>query len=392
MPLPPRILDRAIARMFLVNAALLLAFLTFVIVAVDFSLNFDEYVRIAKVALAARGGVEDIGVLRTGLLSIWLVLDLWWPRFFLLVGFLLGPVLVGALGFTCAQLVKGREVVAMVAAGVPLWRVARPILLATIGVLCLQVANRELVLPKLAPLLTRDKQEAGKNTMGVMSDFSVDAQGRLIYARQANLDTNTIDGLWIWERDAAGLMRRRITADHATWRDGAWQLTNGVAVARQFGEDSRDAGPGARLPQEAVSVFRSENDPTALRLRRFEGMASNLSTGQLTQLITRYRAQPESPMLARRIDALERLRWGRYAGLLCTFLTVVMCVPFFLRKEPANILHQSLRAAPIAMVAFALTLLGVTVAIPGLPGQLSVFVPAMLLVPGAIIAYGAVKS
>jgi lipopolysaccharide export system permease protein len=378
--------------MFLVNAGLLLAFLTLVIVAVDFSLNFDEYVKIAKAALALRGGVEDVGVVQTGLLSIWLVLDLWWPRFFLLVGFLLGPVLVGALGFTCAQLVKGREVVAMVAAGLPLWRIARPMLLATIGVLCLQIVNRELILPKLAPLLTRDKQEAGKNTMGVMSDFSVDAQGRLIYARQANLDTNTIDGLWVWERDDAGLMRRRITASKAVWRDGAWQLTDGVAVGRSFGEETRDAGPGARLPQEPVAVLRTENDPTSLRLRRFEGMASNLSTGQLTQLVTRYRSQPPSPMLTRRVEGLERLRWGRYAGLFCTFLTVVMCVPFFLMKEPANILHQSLRAAPVGMVAFALTLLGVTVAIPGLPAQVSVLVPAMLLVPGAILAYGAVRS
>lgn len=381
------ILDRYLTKLLLLNAALLMVFLAVMIVAVDFSLNFDEYSGLARRILEPKGQADFV---RTGLLALWLALDLWWPRLFLLAGYLLGPVLVGAIGFTCAQLVRGRELVAMVAAGLPLLRVARPFVLVTLVLLGAQLINRELVLPALAPLLTRDKQEAGGRSMGAMSDLAIDGQRRLIYARNADLDTSTIQGLWVWERDAAGLMRRRITAPTATFSQGAWRLTDGLAIDRVF-EDPR-AGAGAQLRQTPVATLESDLDPTALKLRRFRGMASNLSTAQLSELIARYRAGEPTEQARRRIDQLERLRWGRFSALACTLLSVLMAFPFFLRKEPANMLTQSLIAAPVALASLALTLVGVTAAIPGLPPQLSVLVPAMVLAPLAIAAVSSVRS
>jgi lipopolysaccharide export system permease protein len=311
--------------------------------------------------------------------------DLWWPRLFVLAGYLLPVILVGAMGFTCAHMVKHRELVGVLAGGMSLWRVARPMIVATLALVALQAANREFLLPRLAPLLTRDKKEAGSRSLGVARDFVTDAQGRLIYAQRIDLDTGAIDGLWAWERDEQGLMTRRIQADRAEWNGRAWTLTNGRAIGRSA-EGSRSVGG------EHVATLESDVDPTALRLRRFEGLAANLSTRQLTELIARSERLPETPMNRRRIESFERIRWGRVASMTTTALVFVTCLPFFLRKEPVSMVRQSLLAAPIALGGFAASVLAGSLAVPGLPAQVGVFVPAMLVLPLAIGAAGSVRS
>jgi lipopolysaccharide export system permease protein len=406
-----KILDRYIIRLFLTNTLLLLGILCVVIFAVDFSLNFDNYSgnvreaaqREVMAAQQAQGASEatarqageqagkQLGFLRVSLGALLNAADLWWPRFVLLAGFLLGPCMVGGLGFTAAQLVKQRELAAILASGISLWRVARPVLLCSLGLLVLQAANRELLVPQLAPLLTRDKTTAGRNEMGRLeSDFIRDGQGRLIYVRRADLDRNVIEGLWAYERDDAGLMTRRISAPRAAYTESGWDLEGGKALSRQLSEDQ--VGPGTRLRQDRVDFFATDIDPTTLRLRRFEGMANNLSSVQLAQLEARYKALPVTQTNQRRIESFERIRWGRIAGLVCSFLSLLITLPCFLRKEPANMLTQSLIASPITLGAFAFTLVGTTMTVPGLPPAVSVFLPAMLLLPLAIAAVTSVRT
>jgi len=102
------LLDRAIARQFLFNALTLLGILFALIIIIDFSLNFDEYLLIAS-ALAKEQ--QQGGTVRVGALTAWIVFDLWWPRLFQLYGYLIGLVLVAAMGFTSAQMSKNRELV-----------------------------------------------------------------------------------------------------------------------------------------------------------------------------------------------------------------------------------------------------------------------------------------
>jgi lipopolysaccharide export system permease protein len=385
-------LDRYIARLFGTNIVLIFVFLSLVIVGVDFSLNFDEFTKAAASVLQQREGLaspEDVGALSKGMMAVWLAADLWWPRLFLLFNYLLSPVLVGAMGFTVAYLVKHRELVAMLAGGVSLKRAARPVLVVTLAMVALMLLNREVVLPRLAPLLTRDKVEAGSRSLGAMRDFLIDGQGRVVYIQAADLDTNTLTGLTVYQRDEQGLMVSRLTAGRAVWREGAWALEQGELVSRRLQEN---AGPGTRVLPVPVSSFQTDMDPTMLQLRRFEGMAANLSTSQLSQLIARFRAQEMTPAQVRRVDGLERQRWGRFASAASCVLTVVVCLPFFLRKEPGNMLRQSLLAAPAAMGAYAGTLVGTTAAMPGVPASVGVFVPVVMLVPMAIVAMGGVRS
>ncbi|MFO0857118.1 MAG: LptF/LptG family permease [Phycisphaerales bacterium] len=406
------ILSRYISRQFLTNACLLMAFLLAMIVAVDFSLNFDEYVKQAKISIAqsasaglsvdqaraaSEAAVRNASSLKIGFLAAWEVIDLWWPRLFLLFGFLLGPVLVGALGFTCAHMAKHREMVAILASGQSLWRIAKPMLICTLALIMLQVVNREFIIPQLAPRLTRDVK---KRDAASPRDFTLDAQGRLMFLRDIRIDDSKnegeIRGFYAWERDEQGLFTRRISADRAVWtpsqvgsQAGEWSLEEGVATPLT---PVQNAGPGTRIVSSPIIRLETDVDPTALRLRRFEGLANNLSTNQISQLINRYESQPKTSTIERRIASYERIRWGRVASMFCTFLAVVVCVPFFLKKEPSNMLTQSMYAAPVGLGAFAATIVGTSTAIPGLPPQLSVFVPVLAMIPLAIAAVSSVRS
>ena len=90
------LLDRYIIRQYLTNIAALFVLLFAIILLIDFSLNFDEYIKIAdrmhELALTSRSGAANT------LTALYLVFDLWWPRLFLMYNFLLGLILVGVYG------------------------------------------------------------------------------------------------------------------------------------------------------------------------------------------------------------------------------------------------------------------------------------------------------
>jgi len=298
-------------------------------------------------------------------------------------------------------MVKHRELVAMLAGGLSLHRVARPIVIVALALTAVQAANREFIIPGLAPLLTRDKGDAGARSLGMMRQpLCADSQGRLFYARSFDLDTSTIDGLWVWDRDEDGLMTRRITADQAVFEPGPgaaggrWLLKGGRVESRQVSADASAPGAtGIRDPlrqPEPITELVTDVTPTSLKLRRFENYSNNLSSRGIAELIDSYESVPQPPIS--RIARLERIRYGRLAALVCNILTLLLCVPFFLRREPANMIVQSLYCAPVTVIAVVGAMLGTTAAIPGLPPQLSVFIPVMILLPLAIAAVTSVKT
>ncbi|MBX3383076.1 MAG: LptF/LptG family permease [Phycisphaeraceae bacterium] len=379
------LLDRMIAKQFLFSTFVLLGCLYAIILVVDLSLNFDDYYDIAR-RLSAAGADERVGVVRTGAMTAAIFWDLWWPRLFQLFNYMIGVVMVGGMGFTCAQMVKHRELVAMLAGGISLRRVARPIVICALGVTLLQTVNREWIVPDLAPRLARERRHAGSLTLGVVNmPLTADARGRLFYAREADLDAGELRGVRVWERDAQGLMERRILAERAVWAEGAWRLEGGVA------EEVRTEGERSVLGRPTpIERYETDLDPTVLRLRRYEGFGNNLSTAQLTELIERYRAEPNPPR--DRIGALERIRMGRISVSVCNILTLLLCLPFFLRREPANMLVQSIYASPVALVAMVGVVIGVSTTLPGIPTAVGVFLPAVLLVPAMLAAVTSIRT
>ncbi|HYE02362.1 MAG TPA: LptF/LptG family permease, partial [Phycisphaerales bacterium] len=242
------ILDRYIARQYLFNALALLVLLFCFVVMIDVALNLDRFIDAAARLSRAPGGGRDpeASVLRRGLIAAFLVADLWWPRLVQLYNYMIGMVLVGAMGFTFAQLVRHRELVAMLAGGVSLYRAARPVLVVALGFLAVAAVNQELAIPRLAEegLLTRDHGDAGRRDWRAFEVRPMrDGQGRVLHARRFVPAQGRLEGVNIWERDETMRAVRRVSAASATWREGGWWLEGSVEELQHARSRLGPAGP-----------------------------------------------------------------------------------------------------------------------------------------------------
>ncbi len=388
------ILDRYIARQYLINIFVLMALLASFVVMVDLSLNLDKFAGAAArmAATEASGGAGAGSTLRRGVITVLLVADLWWPRLLQLFNFIAPLVVVGAMGFTFAQLVRQREVVAMLAGGVSLYRAARPVLVVALVVSALQVVNQELVLPRIAPLLTRTAAGAGGREVDAFSVALVaDGKRRLFQAARFDPATRTLERLNVWERDEAGRAVRRVSADQATFDEsaGGWWLTNGRAIDLGVkGAGGAGAGGGGLKRPAGTSVVRIETDldPTTLLANQFTAFSQTLSWAQIGRVLGTSGLKPDVR------ERLERVAWGRVSGLLCGLLSLVIAMRFYLTREPLNMVVQSLRCAPVAVLSIMAGVLGSALAVPGLPPVVGVFLPVMVLVPLAIEAATAIRT
>jgi lipopolysaccharide export system permease protein len=367
-------LDRYIIRQFLFNVVALLVILFCFVVTIDIALNIDRFLRAAdQISRAGGQPVEGLGRVAFACL---LALDWWWPRLLMLFNFLLGTVMVGAMGFTFSQMARHRELVAVLAGGLSLHRVGRPIMLSALGLTGLAILNQELVLPPIAPLLTRDHNAVGRHELGVSSlPLTPDAHNRLFAARQFDADAEILEGLYILERDEPGTAIRVITSARAHWDGGAWILEEPRVEARRAGAPT-DVGP-----------IQTDLDPTTLKMRRSAVLSQNLGTAKLTQLLRR-----PGLLDQRSRDQIERIRLGRFATMAANLLTLVIAMPFFLTRVPGNQLLRSLACAPIAIVALVGGVLGAAAAVPGLPAWLSTAIPVLILAPVAIAMISVVKT
>lgn len=385
-------IDRYIARQFLINITALLVILFSFIIAIDLSLNFDKFM-----ALAAKRGMTaegDPSTARKLLLTIFLVFDYWWPKLVQLFNYMIGLIIIGAMGFTCSQLVRHREFVAAVAGGISLHRLMRPIILVAILVTGVQALNFEYVIPNIADLIQRDREQASQRRLESLPVRLVpDGKRRLFYARSFEPEKKEMRDVLIIERSPEGPATRTISASRAVWRDGGWDLENGVAESRTSQSD----------PREPIARVVTDLDPVALKIARFSGYSQSLSWSQISEMLRRpdllaladdsgRNKERDIEIREQRVGELERIRFGRIAIMLCNLLALLVVMPFFLRREPTNMIMESIKAAPLAVGGVMGGVLGASAAIPGLPAQVGVFVPALVLLPLAIAAVTSVRT
>jgi lipopolysaccharide export LptBFGC system permease protein LptF len=379
------LLDRYIARQFLTNTLALFVILCGFVVVIDVAMNLDRFMRLAGRIGGGEGG-DPVGGIRQFLIAMVLVADLWWPKLLQLYNFLLGMVMVAAMGFTCAQLTRQREFIAMMAAGIGLQRVMRPILLVAVVLTGVQMLNQELIIPRIAPLLVRGHQDAGNHSLGAGGvSLTEDGQGRLFRAASFDADTGELADLYIMERDQDQRAVRAVRADRGVYRDGGWDLEGGWAEPR--GRTPGGDGVAGAAVAGPVARVESSLDPAKLRMQRFESYKQALSYRQVGAMLRRDTlADP-----AQRAT-LERIRWGRFAMMLSGLLALVIAMPFYIRREPTNMVIQSLKCAPVAIGALVGGILGASAAIPGIPAALGVFLPVMLLSVVAVAQISGLKT
>jgi lipopolysaccharide export LptBFGC system permease protein LptF len=242
-----------------------------------------------------------------------------------------------------------------------------------------QPLNTELLIPRIAPLLVRGHDDIGARQLGsARVPLTLDGSGRLFRAASFDADTGTMSGVYILERDENGKATRAITADEAVYRDHGWDLTQGIARQR-----------GTATPQPPIEIDRIETslDPNELRMNRYESYAQSLSFAQVSQML----ARPSLIDPAKRAR-YGRIKWGRFAVMISSLLALTIAMPYYITREPKNMVVQSLKCAPVAIFALIGGVLGASASIPGLPAAIGVFIPVMILSIVAVAQVSALKT
>lgn len=359
------LLDRHIVARYVTNFMLLLGLLFVFAISIDVVVQFDRFSDAARVRADETGRPHTLVLLQA-------ILDFHGPRIFQFFAFMTGLVGIGAAGFTLVQMHRARELVAIMAAGVPLQRVAAAVLAAQLGIVLLQLADQELVLPRLATRLVREHDailQPGIETFE--APLMRDGDGDLLYASDVDPRSGTATSLLVLERDENGTAIARITADSASWDADAegWRLVEGRRMETQSGEGRA----AARTP---LAFWETDLSPRMLLARRSLNYAQMLSLSQLRDL----RDADES------IDPrLERTIFGRFSGALVNLLVPMIALPFFLVRNPGTaMLSRSLQAAAVAIPLLIGALAAMTVAVPGVPAGVGAFLPVAALLPIAV--------
>lgn len=364
-------IDRYVAQRFLLNFFILLGALFLFAVSIDLIMELDEFVEVADASVG-----EDAGWLAGTTALIEVIVNFHGPRLFQFYAYMIGLLSVGAMGFTFSQMHRNREFVALLASGVRLERIALPVLFMALFLNVLQLLNQEYVLPRLAPLLIRETRDIGSAGVEAFEiEFTADGRGNLLQAPSFDPTTATLERPTILERDEAGRTTRRITADRATWDEAeeAWRMDNGKAVRPQAGSGVTTT---SLLVGEPIELYATTVGPRALTMLHYSQYATMLSLGQIREMLRTPGVVDD--------QALIRFAYSRFTTLLINMLVLVCTVPFFLLREPANLMRQSILCAAVAIPAMMGALLGFAASFPGIPASVSVFLPAVVLIPVAM--------
>ncbi len=374
-----RLIDRYIAGRFLGNFCMLLIFLFLFAVSIDLLLQLDEYVNAAKQRIGPEGSLAAQIVAVIGI-----VVNFHGPRIFQFYAYMLGLLAVGAMGFTLAQMHRNRELVALLSTGMRLHRVAMPIIVVAVGLNVLQLLNQEFMLPRLAPMLIRKHADIGRESVQAFRvEFTADGSGNLAHALSFDPQTNTLTFPTFLDRDEAGRTVRRVTADDAVWSEdeGAWRLTNGRVITPRTDSDAQTTD---LLVGQPIDRYPTDLTPDVLTMRRYRQFATMLSISQIREML-------RSPGVVD-ADALVRFAIARFTTVLINIVVLVMVLPYFLLREPADLLHKSLLCAAMAIPASMGALLGLAMPLPGIPPVLGVFLPVLVLTPVALFMVSTIKT
>ncbi|MEM6560315.1 MAG: LptF/LptG family permease, partial [Planctomycetota bacterium] len=331
---PMTTLDRYVLGSFFKNYAISLFVLTGLYIVLDMVFQFDEF---------AVDDDSSEGVLGAGEV-IWAIASFYFFKAFLFFTQLAAVIPVVAAAFTLMRMSRFNEMTAVLAAGVPLLRVAAPIALSAVVMTFVVLVNHELVIPKMIPQLLKEHDQAVRETskairiealrIGEPEDSPRAGGSTLVYAGLFDPGTRettaTMRELTVLRRGADARPAEMITADLARWDPVAahWQLDNGQ---RRTDIDPNDASPtqSATTPTTPVSNLDLAIDPKAIELLQSKDYIELLPLTTIAQLLDR----PQQVKPA----ALLRVKHFRLSAVVANVVLVLLAIPCVLTREPGQL-------------------------------------------------------
>ncbi|HEY8668560.1 MAG TPA: LptF/LptG family permease [Tepidisphaeraceae bacterium] len=341
-----KILDRYVLTTFLKNYLISFFVLVGLYVVLDMIFNFDDFTRIQ-----AEQGQSTLESLPSIIFAIG---EYYFYQMFLFFLFLSGIIPVVAAAFTLMRFSRFNELVAILAAGRPLLRVALPIIFAGLVLNGLVIIDQEVLIPGMIPKLTRDRREAGTDSAKAYPIQSMQDENRalLVVGRYVSGPTTpAMENITLIARDENLSPVARLTADAATWdaQQQQWQLTNGLRLDIRLTE-------GRRPEPERVAVYKSDISPETIALYRSRDFVRFLSTERISELI--------NTASYGRVELL-RVKHTRFTQPILNFILLLLAIPCVMTREPGRLKSAALRC--VILMALCLGTVFITQQLAGNP-------------------------
>ncbi|MBK8913396.1 MAG: LptF/LptG family permease [Phycisphaerales bacterium] len=324
-------IDRYVIRAFLGGFLTLLLTGTGLFIFVDVLLNFDEFSKDPNVS--ATGALFDA--------VDYYVFNL--PLFF---SYVAGPSMAVAAAFCFALMLRNNELTALVAAGVPLQRLIVPLLACAVPLVALWWVNREWVIPEIAHKIARDREDVrGTRAFGV---YCVkDSRDNILIALQFYPRDGSMRQAYVIEPGPDGRAASLIQADEARFDPAAniWRF-DGRAV-RTF-LDPGGGGLGRGFSTQNLTEFKLRLTPDDLILRQAAEWADLLSLRHMNRLVNSEQQLANRPtiIMSRHVRLTQPV-------LICALM--LLAVPFFLTREPVNVIVRGTAALLLCLLFFVTT-------------------------------------
>lgn len=413
-------LDRYILRQFLINLLVLGIVLMGLFMVIDLIVNVDEFLeggdihsqQVAAEQAAERFEIDlifaermarerwsveriaqslDIGPAQAA--SVHDALQPGWPRYvrstlfkifdyygpvvLLLFVYFSGVLTLGALGFTFTAMVRNRELTAIVASGVSMYRIAAPVLIVGIAVNALALPIQEFLIPPLAPKLARGPSDVSRDTVESFPVYLAADMTNNILLSAADFDAGEkqMRNVTIIERDDTGVAQRRVTASLARWdeQQQGWTFAEGGGYAISLKQ--QDLESLGSIDPDYLTFYATELSPTVILARQAAIYSRLLPIRQLQQM------QANEAIDASQRGRVTQVIWSRFTMLIVNALVLVMALRFFLLRAPANLLWQSIKACIMCLGAWAGSLVALQMPSVWFNPVAAAWIPVILLLP-----------
>ncbi len=365
------VLDRYLLRSLLINYMIGLGVMLSLYVVLDLFVNMDEFVESRPGFFKALANMADYYA----------------PNLLLYFSQLSGFITLFACTAVIARMRKSNELTALLASGISLFRVARPVLAFAVVATLLLAVNTEWLIPSVAHKLSRKHEEvADERAIEVL--FLRDRGSALVSAARFDVKSKELDRLLVLVRDEAGSVVQTLEADRALWVPpdpvrprGHWALDRGKSITRKLaGETS--LGPREQQEVSYPAVYESDLDPKGIQLRQSSGWVRYLSLSQLREL--------EDSGTADR-GAIVQTRHVRIVSPIVSLLLVLLGLPFFLDRSPANILNDTGRCMLVCGLCYLFTFMCQSVRLETL-SAVPAWLPIFFFGPIAIVLLDRIKT
>lgn len=375
-----KILDRYIAKNFLVGYGIALCVLLGLRIIIDLFVKIDEFTEHMDLGTMA--------VLKNILTFYGLNCTLYFRDF-------AGMITVVAAAFSFGKMIRSNELVAVMASGVSLKRVIGPIVFLAVLLTGALVADQEFVIPHLADKLVRSHDAIpGQESYDVM--FIPDSSGSLICSQRFDVKTATLQKPTILQRRETartGVWEfvARIDAGKAVYnpQTDVWDLFSVDPNNGQWAPYGLRIERGSQDEPHRIAYYQSSLTPKVIPVMRQSEQKTLLSIRQLNELArqgTDIRGQAQ----------LYSQKHFRITDPLINLVMLLISLPILVCRDPKSMKSAVLVSFSLTGACFIVTfickILATEVVFDKVMPELWAWLPVFIFMPIAFIELDSMKT